>query len=269
MLRLSIKSTLAHKRRLIGTALSVIIGIAFLAGTFVFTDTIKRTFDNLFADVFKNTDVYVRSNQKIEQDFGPTFRPRIPESVIAQVAGVPGVTEAEGSVQGFARIIGTNGKPIGQENGAPNFGGTITGGELSPWKLHDGKLPTGGDQVVLDRASFKDGKFKVGDTATIISQGGSKQFTVVGDVRFGDADSPGGATFALFDLPTAQSFIGQPGQVDAVLAKGDGSLSQTELADRVRQTMGNNGTEVLTGAQITKENQSDIQDALQFFNVLL
>jgi putative ABC transport system permease protein len=269
MFKLARKSTMAHKRRLIGTALSVIIGIAFLAGTFVFTDTIKRTFDNLFANVFKNTDVYVRSNQKIEQDFGPTFRPRIPETIVAQVAGVPGVTEAEGSVQGFARIIGTNGKPIGQDNGAPNFGGTITGGQLSPWKLHDGNLPSGADQVVLDRASFKDGKFKVGDPVTIISQGGSRQFTVVGDVRFGDADSPGGATFALFDLATAQSFIGQPGQVDAVLAKGDGSVSQTELANRVRQVLGNNGTEVLTGAQITKENQSDIQDALQFFNILL
>ena len=269
MFKLARKSTMAHKRRLIGTALSVIIGIAFLAGTFVFTDTIKRTFDNLFANVFKNTDVYVRSNQKIEQDFGPTFRPRIPETVVAQVAAVPGITEAEGSVQGFARIIGTNGKPIGQDNGAPNFGGTITGGQLSPWRLHDGKLPSGPNEVVLDRSSFKDGKFKIGDPVTIISQGGSKQFTVVGDVRFGDADSPGGATFALFDLPTAQSFIGQPGQVDAVLGKGDGSVSQTELASRVSQAVGTNGIEVLTGAQITKENQTDIQDSLQFFNILL
>src|SRR6476620_2009539 len=158
MFKLARKSTMAHKRRLIGTALSVIIGIAFLAGTFVFTDTIKRTFDNLFANVFKNTDVYVRSNQKIEQDFGPTFRPRIPETIVAQVAAVPGITEAEGSVQGFARIIGTNGKPIGQDNGAPNFGGTITGGQLSPWRLHDGKLPSGPNEVVLDRKSFKDGK---------------------------------------------------------------------------------------------------------------
>jgi putative ABC transport system permease protein len=269
MFKLARKSTMAHKRRLIGTALSVIIGIAFLAGTFVFTDTIKRTFDNLFANVFKATDVYVRSNQKFEQDFGPTFRPRIPETVVAQVAAVRGITEAEGSVQGFARIIGTNGKPVGQDNGAPNFGGTITGGQLSPWRLHDGKLPSGANEVVLDRGSFKDGKFKVGDPVTIISQGGSKQFTVVGDVRFGDADSPGGATFALFDLPTAQSFIGQPGQVDAVLGKGDGSLSQTELASRVSQAVGTNGIEVLTGAQITKENQTDIQDALQFFNILL
>jgi putative ABC transport system permease protein len=260
---------MAHKRRLIGTALSVIIGIAFLAGTFVFTDTIKRTFDNLFANVFKNTDVYVRSNQKIEQDFGQTARPRIPDSIVQQVGAVPGITESSGSVQGFARIIGTNGKPLGQENGAPNFGGEFAPGALSPWTLVDGKAPSGPNEVVLDRASFKNGKFKLGDQATIISQGGSKQFTVVGDVRFGDADSPGGATFALFDLPTAQSFIGQPGQVNAVLGKGDGSVSQTELANRVRQAMGNNGTETLTGAQITKENQSDIQDALSFFNILL
>src|SRR5262249_13156451 len=56
---------------------------------------------------------------------------------------------------------------------------------------------------------------------------------------------------------------------NAVLGKGDGSLNQTELANRVRKALGSNGTETLTGAQITKENQTDIQDALQFFNVLL
>src|SRR3954463_10632213 len=98
MLRLSTKNILAHKRRLVGTSLSVIIGIAFLAGTFVFTDTIKRTFDNLFADVYRNTDVYVRSNQSIESDFGQTQRPRIPDTFIAQVKAVPGIAEATGTV---------------------------------------------------------------------------------------------------------------------------------------------------------------------------
>src|SRR4051795_4999914 len=132
MLKLARKSVMAHKRRLIGTGLSVIIGIAFLAGTFVFTDTIKRTFDNLFADVYRNTDVYVRSNQSIERDFGPTQRPRIPDSIIAQVAAVPGVTEATGSVQGFARIVGKDGKAIGSSSqGPPTFGGALTQGALS------------------------------------------------------------------------------------------------------------------------------------------
>ena len=83
MLKLARKSVLANKRRLIGTGLSVIIGIAFLAGTLVFTDTIKRTFDNLFSDVYENTDIYVRSNQSIEGDFGQTQRPRIPDTIVA------------------------------------------------------------------------------------------------------------------------------------------------------------------------------------------
>jgi putative ABC transport system permease protein len=269
VLKLARKSVLANKRRLIGTGLSVIIGIAFLSGTFVFTDTIKRTFDNLFTDVFKNTDIYVRSNQSIEGDFGQTQRPRIPDSVIAQVQAVPGVAEAAGTVQGFARIIGKDGKPLGTDQGPPTFGGEFTPGTLSPWKLADGQAPSGENEVVLDRASFQDGKFALGDQVTIISQAGSRQFTVVGDVRFGDTDSPGGATYALFDLPTAQAFIGQPGQVDAVLGKGDGSLSQSELADRVEKALANPALETLTGKEITKETQSDIETALSFFNVLL
>src|SRR4051794_18919320 len=148
MLKLARKSVLAHKRRLIGTSLSVIIGIAFLAGTFVFTDTIKRTFDNLFADVFRNTDIYVRSNQSIDSDFGQKQRPRIPDSTIGQVAAVPGVKEAVGSVQGFARIIGKDGKPIGRDQGPPNFGSSFSGGTLSPWTIVDGRAANGSGEVM-------------------------------------------------------------------------------------------------------------------------
>ena len=89
----------ATAERLIGTALSVIIGVAFLAGTFVFTDTIQRTFDNLFADVYANTDAYVRSNESIEVAFAGTQRSRIPDSVIAEVAAVPGVAVASGDCE--------------------------------------------------------------------------------------------------------------------------------------------------------------------------
>ena len=80
MFKLSLKNVLARKRRLVLTALSVVIGIAFLAGTFVFTDTIQRTFDDLFADVNKNTDAYVRSAEKFDLGFGQTTRSRVPDS---------------------------------------------------------------------------------------------------------------------------------------------------------------------------------------------
>lgn len=268
MLKLSLRNLLARKRRLVLTALSVVIGIAFLAGTFVFTDTIQRTFDNLFADVNKATDAYVRSAEEFDLGFGQSSRSRIPSSLVSTVAATAGVVQAEGDVTGSAVIVGRDGKQIGQEQGgSPRFGQNIYGGELSAWNLAEGRLP-GPGELVIDRASFKKGKFTLGDQVTVLAQGGSQQFPLVGVVKFGDADTAAGATFALFDTPTAEAFVGQPGMVDAVVARGDGSLSQEELAQRIQAEMPE-GVEVLTGAQITKENQSDIRQGLQFFNVLL
>ena len=47
------RTSLAHKRRLASTFLAVVLGVAFLAGNLVLTDTITKTFDDLFADVFR------------------------------------------------------------------------------------------------------------------------------------------------------------------------------------------------------------------------
>jgi putative ABC transport system permease protein len=267
MFKLSLKTVLARKRRAVLTAFSIVIGIAFLAGTFVFTDTIQRTFDTLFADVNKNTDAFVRSAEEFDLGFGESTRSRLPGDLVETVRAVPGVTQAEGDISGAAVIVGSDGDPLGREQGAPRFGQNVYGGELSPWVLAEGRLP-GPDELVVDMGSFKNGDFALGDQVSVSSQGGSQQFPLVGVVKFGDVDSPGGATFALFDTATAESFVGQPGMVDNIVAKGDGSISEEELTARVQQAMPE-GVEVLTGEQITEENQSDIQQSLSFFNILL
>lgn len=272
MVRLSLKSALGHKRRLVGTGLSVIIGIAFLAGTFVFTDTIKRTFDNLFSDVYATTDAVVRSNRSLDVDFGEAVRDRLPDSVVGEVAALPGVEIAEGDVQGFARLIGADGDPVGQEQGPPTFGGVITDSELSPWRLTDGsRLPVGPEEIVVDKGSADAGDLEIGQPVTVIAQGGSRSFTVVGIARFGDADSALGTTWALFDLATAEEFVvGQPGRIDSVLVRGDGSASQEELAASIRSGLpADADLEVITGQAATEEDQSDIEQGLNFFNILL
>src|SRR6478752_4671819 len=106
MFRIALKGVLARKGRLLLTSLAVILGTAFLAGSFVFTDTIQRTFDNLFADVYKNTDAVVRSSHKIEGDFGFEQRGTIPGSLVQTVQSQPGVAQAEPDVQGAAIVIG-------------------------------------------------------------------------------------------------------------------------------------------------------------------
>ncbi len=271
MFKISLKGVLAHKTRLLMTALAVVIATAFLSSTYIFSDTIQRTFDTLFADVFRNTDAFVRSSNVIEAEFGSEQRDRIPDSLVAEVAAVPGVADAQGEVSGFAAIIGRDGKPLVSGTTAPpTFGASTLSGELETWDFVEGRSPTGPDETAIDKASADNGNFSIGDRIQIASTTGAREFTLAGIARFGDADSPGGATFSLFDLATAQEFVGKPGFLDSIQVRGDGTVPDDELAPSIEQALGpDSETEVLTGAEITEENQSQIEESLQFFNIFL
>ena len=195
MLRLALRSTLAKRRRLAATVLAVLLGVAFLAGTLVFTDTIGRTFDDLFASIYANTDSYVRAEANVDTDQGPSQRGRMPESTVQVVAAVPGVAEAKGSVAGFAQIVGSDGKAIGDPaRGAPTFATSYTSGTLAPWELTAGSRAPGPGELVIDKGSADRGKLHLGDQVTIVTQSGPHTMPLVGIARFGSVDSPGGAS---------------------------------------------------------------------------
>ena len=271
MFRIALKGILGRKARLILTSLAVILGTSFLAGTSVFSDTLNRTFDNLFSDVFKNVDAYVRSTQVIEADFGLEERQRITADLVAIVEKVPGVRDASPDIQGFARIIGKDGKPIGSGGqGPPTFGsiGEEFTGNL--WSTAKGRWPVGPTEVAIDEASAKAGKYILGDTVKVVAQSGSREFTLVGITSYGDVRSPGGATFALFDSVTAAEFLTKPGYIDAILVSGDGSVSDTKLSEAIQKALPATAKiETLTGAEITLETQDQIGSALDFFAILL
>ena len=271
MFRIALKGILGRKARLVLTALAVIIGTAFLAGTSVFTATLDRTFNNLFEDVFKNIDGYVRSTEVIEGEFGFQERQRIPAELVDQVNAVPGVADAVPDIQAFARIIGKDGKPLGSEGaGPPTFGSVAVEFKGALWTISEGRWPVGANEVALDEASALNGNYVVGDTVKVVAQSGSREFTMVGIASYGDVRSPGGATFALFDVPTAAEFLGKPGFVDAILVVGDGSRSDEELATEIDAIFDPAlKIETLTGAEVTQETQDDIGEALSFFGILL
>lgn len=275
--RVTIKGLLAHKLRFALTALAVLLGVAFMSGTMVLTDTISRTFDNLFADVNKGTDAYVRSAQSLSTGFGGPARRqrgRIPASLLPEIESVPGTAAAEGNIQFYAQLVDKKGDAIGNPGqGAPTFGfnwGTVR--KLNPYRLEPGGRAPQGNQVVIDAASAKDAGFKVGDTITILTQGPPGQYEISGIAKFGDADSAAGSTAALFDTPTAQAIAGAANEFDSISVVADRGVSQETLRNRIADQLNmldNKAYQVLTGEQITKENQSDVQDALQFFNVAL
>src|SRR5918994_1984246 len=212
MLRLTLRGLWSRKLRTALTFVVVMLGVSLMAGTLVLTDTIRKTFDDLFADVNRGTDVYVRGVTQFESSFGDTQRPRLDDSIVEDIEAT--------------------------------------------------------DEVVIDKRSADDAGFEVGDTVSVQTQTGLEEYELVGVARFGTADSPGGATFALMTLPAAQQRVAQPSMVDSVSIVADDGVGQRGLADRVQTQLGDDD-EVLTGAEITEENQDDIEEGLQFFTGFL
>ena len=270
MFRLALKNTFARKLRLLSTSFAVMLGIAFLAGTLVFTDTIERTFDNLFAGIYENTDAVVRSETSIEAEMGWEMRGRIPESTLATVREVDGVAQAQGIVQGFAQIVGSDGDAIGNPGqGPPTFGQNYQSGELSPWEMIEPGRAPGPGEIVIDKRSADEGDLQLGDAVTVLTQTGPHELTLVGTVRFGSADSPGGASVSLFDLTTAQQVLaGASGQLDMVMVAAVEGISEDEIAARIAAAIPED-TEALTGTEITEETQADLQEMLSFVDTFL
>ena len=88
-------------------------------------------------------------------------------------------------------------------------------------------------------------------------------------MEYDDIISPGNATWALFDAPTAEAFIAKPGFIDAVLVKGDGSVSADELVERIRAALDPEVAETLTSAEITTQTQTEIEKSLSFLTIFL
>jgi putative ABC transport system permease protein len=270
VLRTSLKSLRAHKLRLLTTGIAVLLGVAFMSGSLVLTDTISRTFNDLFAEVSAGTDAYVRGEEAFESEFGESVRPRIDESLLEEVAAVDGVAAVAGDVMGYTQIVGADGKAIGDPaNGAPTYGGAWTAVDaLNPFTLSDGRAPAADDEVVIDRKSAKDGDLEVGMRTTVLTQSGATEVVVVGIARFGSVDSPGGASFASFTLPAAQRLIAEPGRLDGIGVVADDGVSRDELVERLSGILPD-GTEAVTGDVLTKENQDAIAAGLSFFGTFL
>jgi putative ABC transport system permease protein len=268
MLRATIKSLLARKLRLLLTALAVVLGVGFTAGTFILTDTALASFDDLFGQAYSNVDVVVQA----QQAFTPTgggggggggqeLNP-VPQSLLPKVQAVPGVRFAEGSVQAFAQIIDpATGKSI-TTGGAPTIGSSWSA-NLSAFTLVEGAAPVGPHQVVIDAGTAADHHLVVGQQVRIGTFAGTDAYTISGVVRFGSSNSLLGASFAIFDLPTAQRLFDREGTFDFIYVQGDGSATPEQLAERISGVLPS-GYQAITGATAASEQQDQVSEGLGF-----
>ena len=288
--RVTLKNLLAKKFRLVLTSIAVILGVAFMAGTFVLTDTLGSVFDTLFTDAAKGVDAVVRAKEPFKaQGQNPTnTRPTIPQALDAQVAKVPGVALAQGNVFEYALVLDKHGKQI--QHQAPTF---ATGWypeahsvnqslTLVAYKGRRGHQPTTSHEVALDIKTAENGGFRIGDQVTITFQTVPPQkFTLSGVTEFGgNPDGLAGATLAAFTPHRAQAVMGLTGKWDYVDVRAKPGVSQTEVRDairarlpEIRASLGSATTvpplQAITGDQRAKEQANDIKSQLSFFNTFL
>jgi putative ABC transport system permease protein len=265
----TLKGLLAHKFRLAATALAIVLGVGFVAGTYVLTDTMNSAFKDLFKTVTQGTDVAIRTKATFGQNQNGDVRDPIPASVLQQVKAVDGVRAADGTVQGFAQFVGKDGKPV-TTGGAPTLGVSVSANPAlqGATTLRAGQLPSGPNEVAVDARTASKQGFKVGDQVKVLLQGGSRTFTVAGIVGFGEADNLAGATLAAFDTPTAQDVLNRKGNFDEIDVAGQPGVDAATLRDRIAAAVPAK-YEVLTGADLAKQTADEISRGLNFFNYAL
>lgn len=167
MRKVTLRGLLAHKLRLALTALAIVLGVTFISGTFVLTDTLNSTFSTLFSSVYNKINFQVRGVAQFGNGQSATRNP-LPEALLTRVEGVPGVAGAYGEVAGYAQFIGHDGKPISSTVGTVGVGWD-TDQQISSLHLVAGNPPTISDDVVMDAATAQNHRFSVGQRVRILT----------------------------------------------------------------------------------------------------
>jgi putative ABC transport system permease protein len=268
MFKLTVKELVAHKLRMLTTAFAVLLGVAFMAGTLVFTDTIGATFDSVLADADEGVDAYVRTPSEIALGYGEPG-PRLDASLATTVASVDGVDEVALRINGYAQLVDGDGEPVGDLSKNPAFGTNwVTVDDLNPYQLASGHAPTNDDEIVIDKASADQAGYVPGDVATVLTKHEPRQFTIAGIATFGSHDSPAGATAVLFTDAAATELLTSPGRADAIAVTGDEGVSQADLAAAVQAAVGTN-VEAITGATLVAENQAALASDIAAFGTIM
>jgi len=275
MWRATFKALLANKLRLVLTALSVVLGVGFVAGTYVLTDTMNAAFEELFDQTTGAADVVARSSTAFDASLtegsgggGSEERQPFPEGVLDDVAALPDVDVATGDVQGYAQMVDPRTDEVIGGVGPPTIGTNWSELADQILDIRAGSPPAGPDDVVVDAATARTAELSVGDRIRILFQGPPREFTVSGIAGFGEADNLAGATLAVFDLETAQEVLEKEGVYDLINVVGRDGVAASELRASVAAVLPD-GMEAVTSTTVADEASDTLKEGLGFFQTAL
>ncbi|MDV2476286.1 FtsX-like permease family protein [Rhodococcus zopfii] len=258
--KVALRNIAAHKVRLLLTVLSVVLGTAFVTGSFVFTDTLQRTFDSIFADVAKGVDVRVGTEQSGASG--------VPVEDIDVVAAVPGVKAVVPAYRGGVIVLDSEGAAI-QTGGAPAEGVAYLPPDRAlgdPQTYVAGGPPAADGEIALNSSAATRGDLAVGDTTKVLTASSGILPVTVSGIYDVETDT-GGYVGALFTEQQARDLFTDGRHVQYLDVASDGSVSPEELRDEVAAALPD--LKVQTGAEVTEDVKSDVEQALSFLNYFL
>jgi putative ABC transport system permease protein len=273
MWQITLRGLRARKLRLALTALAIVVGVTFVSGTLILTDTLHHTFDSLVGNVYSKIDLQIRGKATLGSGAytgadSTTDRKPVPESIAAAVRRLPGVEYVDGSVAGYAQFVQGASNDLGN-GGAQALGFSFDANpQLSVLHLVAGRPPTNSHDVVMDKATATKYGFKLGSRVRVLLSGPSQTFTITGIVTFGGDNDLVGATLAGFYLPTAQKLFNTRGEYDTIDVLAKPGADKAQLQQAITKILPP-GVQVVSGQTVVSEETNLINSDLSFISTAL
>lgn len=266
MFPLVVRGFAARKLRVLLTGIAIALGVALMAGTYVLTDTINRSFAGIFQAANRGHDVVITPTQALGNRARSETSP-VTQGMLARVRATPGVAEAEGSIFAPATFLSVRGKRL-TTGGAPAFVASLSPPRFESFSVVHGRFPTTPSELAIDEATTDRAKLKLGQQMIVAGSAPAERYTIVGITKFGGGQSFGGAGAALLIPVEAQRVVGQPGRFDQISVAARPGVTPGELRDRIRAALPNT-VEVRTGTEQAKKETADLEDNLSFLRTFL
>ncbi|OYP17191.1 ABC transporter [Streptomyces sp. FBKL.4005] len=260
MFRTALRNVLAHKARLLMTVLAVMLGVAFVSGTLVFTNTISDAYQKSSAKGFDRVDVAVQPEYQDSKGNQVGRTPELTQALLEKAAKVPGAASVTGVVTGFTAVADKDGKLVGGD--WQSAGGNYWGTEDPRYPLVSGHAPRGKDEVLIDSATAKRAGYQVGDTVRLSVDGPVLTPVISGIFTTDDGNVAAGGSLTLFDTPTAQALFGKKGTYDEIDVQAAPGTSQAALKAELDKALPAKLVDTTTGEQLADDQAELIASSM-------
>lgn len=269
MTRVALRGIRSHLGRFLLSILAVLLGVAFVAGTYSLRAMMENTFNDI-VEAGTNGDAYVRGVETgTDQEMGGALYADLPIGLEDEIRAVDGVAGVVPDVEGSIVLVGKDGTAV-MSSGPPSFGLGLHADDQAG-RIADGRMPEGPGEIVLETSALERSGLAVGDTTTVVIAGEVREVQVVGEIGF--EATMAGAIMVGLDMDTAIAAYAPDRTTSLFTIYAEDGVGQSALMRDVDAALRTSASapdlDVLTGDQMRDSNRDSWESMLGFISTFL